>query len=257
MPRRHPDNPELDVAGATHPGRTRAINEDGFLCLRLPGAPDALLAVADGVGGRDAGDIASQMAIKMILKARLGVQRGNDAVHSQCHRLMQEAIQDANLFLFKLNQQFRNRKFTTGTTLAVLHLFSDHGTVFSIGDSRCYRLRHGHLAVLTHDDTWAQRLADQKKLPLAAVNDHPLSNTLFRCLGSFPTLSSCFSRIVCQPGDRFLVVTDGIWKMLDNEQITMALSDAGSAKEAIDRLVRGALREGGRDNLAGCAAFLK
>ncbi len=256
MPKWRADSERIQIAGCTHAGRGRTGNEDSFLAVKLPGAADALLAVADGVGGRDAGDIASQLAVQMLLRERLRLGSVCDGGAKTCRRHLLAAIQSANLFLFKLNRQFGGSPFATGTTLTVLHILPEQGTVFSIGDSRCYRLRHDRLTVLTHDDTWAQHLADQKQLKAGDVDRHPLANTLFRCLGSYPTLNEGFSSIGCLHHDRFLLCTDGVWKMLNDEQVKLALADSQSPTEAVDRLIRGALREGGRDNLAACAAFL-
>jgi serine/threonine protein phosphatase PrpC len=246
----------VDIAGATHAGRVRTTNEDSFLAMHLADSPDALIAVADGVGGREAGDIASQMAVKTLLRARLRAAHATVA-DVECETRLREAVQQANLFTFKLNRQLGNADFSTGTTLTVLHLFRDHATLFSIGDSRCYRLRRSRLEVLTHDDTWAQRLVEEKKLrPCDAVR-HPLSNTLYRCIGSAPVIPRGFNSLKCSPGDRYAVVTDGVWKVLKPEQVKMALADAGSAKEAVDRLVLASLREGATDNLAACAAIFQ
>lgn len=214
-----------------------------------------MLAVADGVGGREVGDIASRMAIATLLKCRLNMSCGTNP--NECAALMREAMQSANLFLFKINRQFGNPKFATGTTLTVLHLMPESGVVFSIGDSRCYRLHKKRLESLTHDDTWAQRLVDQRKLASKAAKIHPLSNTLYRCLGSSPALGSGFKRIGYHSGDRFLLATDGIWKVLDEDRMELALAESGSAKEAVDRLVMASLRCGARDNLAACAAFVR
>jgi len=255
LPKRHSDSIEVDVAGATHTGRVRKTNEDSFLTLHLPGSADALLAVADGVGGRKAGDIASEMAVKTLLRARLMHARQCRDADSYGLK-MREAIQSANHFLFKLNHQFGNPQFATGTTLTVLVLMNSGGLVFNVGDSRCYRLRRNRLEALTHDDTWAQKLADQKKLSCADVSHHPLSNTLYRCIGSAPSVDTSMKRVNCNPRDRFLVATDGIWKVLSPDQIQLVLGDSGNAQEAVGHLILAALREGARDNLAACVAFL-
>lgn len=255
MSKWHPDNFTIEVAGASHTGRARETNDDSFLTVRLPGASDAILAVADGVGGRDAGDIASRMAVKMVLDARLRLS--TPCLDCDvCMARLRAAVQQANGFLFKLNRQFGNPNFATGTTLTTLHVMPGHGVLFNVGDSRCYRLRKNRLEVLTRDDSWAQRLIDERKMLPAEVARHPLANTLCKCMGSSPAMHSGFGKVGCKWGDRFLLATDGIWKVLKTDQIKLALSDSTRAKEAVDRLVLASLRGGGRDNLAACVAFL-
>ena len=253
----HHKSQSFEVAGATHIGRARQTNQDSFLTVHLPGAGDTLLAVADGVGGGDVGDIASQLAIKAMVNVRMSAGAGRIDDRMNWAEKLQTAVREANLFLFKINHQFGNATFHTGTTLTALHLFGNQGMVFSIGDSRCYRLRKKKLAVLTRDDTVLQELVDEKKMSKKEAVSHPLANTLCRCVGSEPTLKTGFRKVDCASQDRFAVVTDGIWKMLTPDQITRALHEPVTAREAVDRLIITALREGSRDNLSACVALVQ
>ncbi|MDT8388943.1 MAG: protein phosphatase 2C domain-containing protein [Lentisphaeria bacterium] len=257
MSKSHPTIHAFDVAGASHIGRVRQANEDSFLTVYLPGAPDTFLAVADGVGGCDVGDIASQLVVRKLLNARLSSGLCPGGRVRICAESMREAVREANLFLFKLNHQFGNTMFTTGTTLSTLHLFDQQAMVFNIGDSRCYRLRKGKLEPLTHDDTVVQQWVEEKKITRKEAVSHPLGNTLYRCVGTEPTVTTGFRQVPCARGDRFMLATDGVWKMLAADQMTLALGDAATAREAVDRLILGALREGSRDNLSACVALVR
>lgn len=253
----HSSVQSFDVAGATHIGRVRQVNEDSFLTVHLPGAADVFMAVADGVGGCDVGDIASQLVMKKLLNARLSEGLCRMENMPGCVDKMQEAVRETNLFLFKLNHQFGNAKFATGTTLTTLHLFKNLGMIFNIGDSRAYRMRKGKVEALTHDDTIVQQMIEEKKISKKEAVSHPLGNTLYQCVGTSPTVKTGFQRVSCARQDRFMVATDGIWKVLALDQIKLALGDSSTAREAVDRLILGALREGSRDNLSACVVLVR
>jgi PPM family protein phosphatase len=231
-------------AGLTDRGRRRARNEDALL-LR----PHArLYAVADGMGGHAAGNVASRTAIDILASAfeRAPSPRIGPATLA---RRMLGVFDDANRAILAHAATHREcaGMGTTLTTLAPL-AGSDQCVIAHIGDSRAYRLRDGQLTQLTCDHTWVQQQVDAGMLTPDQARHHPLASVLSRVLGTAAVGPADTLVVDAAPGDVFLLATDGLTTMLDDAQVAGLLARPLAPDEIAHLLVDTANELGGLDN---------
>lgn len=237
-----------EAAGASDVGRVRRGNEDAFLIDEARG----LFVVADGMGGHAAGEVASALASGVVadtlahaIDAGRDPQGLTDAIAPAFQRAWQEIDRCA---------RDDPSKAGMGTTLTVC-LLSPDGVcrIGHIGDSRAYRVRRGELEHLTRDHTWVQREVDAGRLTAMAAEGHPLAHILTRVLSAdlAPDPDVLIGRV--EPGDLLLLSSDGLHGLVpDGEILDTALQDRPLA-ELLERLIRSANREGGRDNITAIA----
>jgi protein phosphatase len=227
------------TAGAgTHPGLVRSANEDSMVTTPL------FAAVADGMGGHAAGEVASRLAVECI--AELAAQpapRPDDVV---------EAIARANHRI--LEQGATHRELAgMGTTLSGIGLVDVAGTpqwiVFNVGDSRVYRYADGTLAQLSVDHSEVAELLAAGQLSADEARDYPRRNVVTRSLGSDPPPRPDVWVFPPQPGERFLICSDGLTLELSDAQIAAVLEKYPDPPTAARELIEHALAAGGRDNV--------
>ncbi len=257
--RRNPWTPgrRADVAAATHEGRSHSRNQDSFLTLKLPLADDALLGVADGIGGCDVGEVASYFALKFVAQERLRASAAEGIRDPRAARqILTAGLHKANFLLSRVNQGLGAGTFVMGTTVAVLMFVARRAVIAHAGDSRCYRLRRGTLRQLTRDDTWAQSLVEKGQIGPEQVAGHPWEHTLSKCIGVTPELEVCVQEHACRRNDRYLLCTDGVFKQLTDSHLARCLAEATSAEEAVHTVIRDSLRAGSTDNITVGVACL-
>ena len=239
---------ELEMARRTHPGMVRPHNEDS---VRI--APHIGLAVlADGLGGYQAGEVASEMATSMLhelLVGDLSTPR-TPAREISTHKLLRLRINEVNRAIFHTAQS-RAECYRMATTL-VLALFADNTvTAAHVGDSRLYRLRGGQLVRITRDHS---RLQDKIDAGIVTVEEARYSrdkNLVTRALGVSGDVVIDIAEHEVLPGDIYLLCSDGLTDMVADNEIRDALLPPGlSLDEAADGLVRKANENGGRDNVS-------
>jgi PPM family protein phosphatase len=234
--------PELSLACAARSdvGRVRANNEDAVY------ASPRLAAVADGVGGAAAGEVASRAVIDALVhldKCRL---RGPLAP------ALAAAVADGNE---RVGFIARCRPSMTGmsTTLTAVALGDDGYVVANVGDSRTYLLRDGALTRLTRDDSFVQLMVDSGQLTLAEALAHPQRALVLESLDGDPARRPTLTRIEARLGDRLLLCSDGLTDLVEEAAIATALREPEPARCA-ERLVGLALAAGGRDNVSAVVA---
>ncbi len=224
----------LRYAARSDRGLIRDGNEDSVY------AGPRLLAVADGMGGHVAGEVASKIVIGAL--ARLDEDRPTDDPITE----LRDATEDANEHLRQLVVQDPNLEGMGTTLTAMLFLGSRIGLVH-VGDSRAYLLRGGQLMQITHDDTFVQALIDEGRLTEEEASSHPQRSLILRALNGTdvePDLSIREARI----GDRYLLCTDGLSGVVSAETMLEALH-IPDPQQCADHLVELALRGGGPDNV--------
>jgi protein phosphatase len=243
----------IEAFGRTDVGRRRKINEDSFLV-----SPEtSLYAVCDGMGGHNAGEVASRMAIDTLSNfiEKSGVEReitwpwGLDANLSFDGNRMKTAIRLANAKVF---QAADNREELTGmgTTIVALVVSGNVMTIGSAGDSRCYLVRNGELKQLTRDDSWVSAALGEGILNSDDVEHHPLRNVITKAVGARDTIDLDVIEHVLQPGDVAMLCSDGLHGMLNDHELGRLLLPApGSLEESTERLIAAANEAGGRDNV--------
>lgn len=238
----NPPAPHPRVAGITHIGAVRELNEDAWVTA---GEPLVLAAVADGMGGHEAGEVASAAAVET-LRRRAPEVLAPGVAHTaeELGRLVHEA--DAAVV-----EAGGGRSGTTLTVLACLDTTANRWAVANVGDSRVYLRPVGSpvLQQLTVDHSAVQLLVDAGELTAAEARVHPRRNVITRALGSSEPLVVDVAEIPVASGDRFLLCSDGLTGELLDEEIR-ALLDAGTdLDDALTGLVEAALWRGGRDNI--------
>lgn len=240
------------VHGATDVGRRRESNEDQFLVDSEIG----VYAVADGMGGHAAGEIASELAIETLSAAlrREGWPNGGGEGTDQerktrTARSIRQAIGEANSRICESVEDHPERK-GMGTTLVALAISGNSAIIGHVGDSRAYLVRDGRLIRLTSDHSWVN---EQVKLGLLSAEDaqrHPWRNIVTRALGNRAEVDVDLMEQPMEPGDLFLLCSDGLNTMLrDGEIHTILERTAQGPEQACNELIAAANARGGEDNI--------
>ena len=246
----------LTSGKATHPGRLRDHNEDQFFVYEIAkGRSDqplpAFYMVADGLGGHEAGEVASD-TISTALKAWLDEfsnrksGRATQRLGEQPDDALRTAIQGANEAVFN---QARRRGNNMGATVTAVLIVGEQAFIANVGDSRTYLLRGGELRALTVDHSLVYSLYRSNQISLDEIYTHPNRNQIYRSLGEKPNVEVDIFTETLEPGDMLLLCSDGLWEMVRDPQLTDILQRARTPQEAADRLIDRANRNGGEDNI--------
>ncbi len=237
---------KFSAFGLTDVGKRRETNEDDFLVEPSRG----VYAVADGMGGHAAGEIASRLAIETLQEVLQRPETADQRMSVEdAAEWLREAVVEANRRICE-SIRLHDERRGMGTTVVALVHSGEEAVVGHVGDSRLYLLRADELLRMTSDHSWVN---EQVKLGL--MNDdtaqrHPMRNIVTRALGSRPDVLVDLTSIQTQPGDVFLLCSDGLNTMLADEQIHDILRDDRLDPEAACRaLVENANRRGGDDNV--------
>ena len=229
---------QLQAGAATDVGRVRQINEDRYL------ADESLFAVADGVGGHQAGEVASQTSVETLQTNFMEGERTTEGLIS--------AAEAANQAVWQLAQGSREKR-GMGTTLTALALVQEDGeeqlALINVGDSRAYLLQQGELIQLTEDHSLVEELVRDGKLTPAEAQVHPQRSIITRALGMEPAIEVDSWEIIPYTGDRILLCSDGLTNELSDERIASTLRQLADPQEAAHDLVRQARAAGGSDNI--------
>ncbi len=223
--------------GATHVGLVRKLNEDSYLCRPEIG----VWIIADGMGGYSGGDFASQTIVAQVaaLDKNLGgaeLMRHVRGAMVQSHELiLQEAV--------------RRESETMGSTAIALILLQGHFVCLWVGDSRLYHCRDGEVSQLSVDHSLVNEWVEAGKLTLEEAENHPHGNVITRAIGVGDDLEVDKVRGLYEPGDRFLLCSDGLTGYMDIEAMKNMLAN-DPIDGIADRLIEGALEGGGRDNVS-------
>jgi PPM family protein phosphatase len=216
-------------------GRQRQGNEDNYY-VRAP-----LFVVADGMGGAQAGEVASELAVKQF-------ERGLPDTHNPAEGLA-ELIQAANAEIHRQARDDPDRA-GMGTTVTAAYVEGDNVVVAHVGDSRCYLLRDGDLIRLTRDHSLVGELVARGKLTEEQAESHPQRSVITRALGAYPEVEVDTEVFPARGGDVFLLCSDGLTGMVHEPQLKPLLEDRERSLEQIGRaLIAAANEAGGRDNI--------
>ncbi len=232
-----------DQAFRTDTGRQRNANEDSYF------ARSPIFVVADGMGGAQAGEVASKAAAEAF---------DRDLPAAPPERVLRETIETANR---TIHEHARSDPSLAGMgttiTAAIVDPQAEGVAIGHVGDSRAYRLRDGKLERLTRDHSLVEEMRRKGQLTDAQAEDHPQRSIITRALGPEPDVEVDLQTAQAQPGDVFLLCSDGLTTMLDDAKIARILSGATSMTAAVRALVDEANRAGGRDNITALAFQLE
>lgn len=216
----------------TEVGHVREHNEDSLTVL------PPLFAVADGMGGHEAGEIASEITINTL----------NDlAPESADAEALARAVVAANLNVIKAPSQGIGRE-GMGTTLTAAILEKERLIIAQVGDSRAYLLHNGSLQQITRDHSLMADMIEAGQLTEAEARVHPNRSVITRAIGSDPHMQPDLYELNVETGDRLLLCSDGVCGMIEDSEIASIMRQAPSAQACADQLVEAALHAGGFDN---------
>jgi len=226
---------ELQSVARSHVGLVRELNEDA--CLARPDL--GIWAVADGMGGHACGDYASGLIVGELGRVRRPASarellQAVDETLARCNRTLIERADGGDV---------------NGSTIVALLVFEHNFAVIWAGDSRVYRLRDGRLEQLTRDHSLVQELVERGELAPEEARDHPLANRITRAIGADPELHLDVIDGRLEPGDQFLLCSDGLTGAVEDGAIQDLLGEAGQ-EVAVHGLLAAALAAGGNDNVS-------
>jgi PPM family protein phosphatase len=217
------------VAGASDPGRKRRRNEDSYVI------DPPLFAVADGMGGAQAGEIASKLAASAVRSGDPG--RLEELIQEANRRVHQRSVEDA-------------AASGMGTTLTVAEIVGERVSIGHVGDSRAYLVRDGSLEQLTQDHSLVAELVRSGKLTPEEAEQHPQRSVITRALGTDPDVDVDTFAVEPRPGDLFLLCSDGLTSMVDDGMIERLVEEKrGDLDGLVKALIRAANKGGGEDNI--------
>jgi PPM family protein phosphatase len=219
----------------TDTGRQRRGNEDAFYA-RAP-----LFAVADGMGGAQAGEVASHLAVEVLEQ---GLPDGGGSVEER----LRARVREANARIMA-SAQADDARAGMGTTLTVAYVGEDDLTVAHVGDSRLYRLRDGAFERLTDDHSLVEELVRQGKLTPEEADEHPQRSIITRALGAEEGVEADSHTWAGRDGDVYLICSDGLTSMIPEAHVAQVLAEAPSLAGAGRMLIDAANDAGGRDNI--------
>ena len=240
-------SPLLEVAAVTHPGKARSQNED---CIAAD-AQAGLAVLADGMGGHNAGEVASRMAVELVASQILR-QRAQgaplDAARAEALIVAQMAMANSTLLeAAHAEPEYRGM----GTTLVIAVWHGDGVSYAHVGDSRLYSLRRGKLSRLTRDHSIVQEQLERGAISPEQARHAPNRNVLTRAVGIDPEVEADVRTLEVEPDDVYLLCSDGLTDMLTDDEIRHTLlSHPASVSAAAHRLVERANENGGLDNIS-------
>jgi protein phosphatase len=226
----------LEGGAATDVGRVRQVNEDRYLVA------DGLFAVADGVGGHQAGEVAAQTSVEAL--AANFTDRTTEGLI--------EAIKQANQAVWRLAQAHAEKR-GMGTTLTAVALVEEDGedqlAVANVGDSRAYLFQRGELVQVSEDHSLVEELVREGQLTPQEAQVHPQRSIITRALGMEPEIKVDAWNLIPYAGDRIVLCSDGLTNEVSDDRIAATLRQLSDPQEAAHDLVRQARAHGGNDNI--------
>ena len=229
----------IEREALTDVGKARERNEDSYY------AGEYVFAVADGLGGHNAGDVASRLAVEPLAAFDRAVEgTPGDRVADA----LEKAVDAANRAVYQRAQNDAKVR-GMGTTLTAIAISNGSAHLAHVGDSRCYLVRNGEITQLSSDHTLVARMVAEGKLTPEQAETHPQRSILTRALGAEPDVDVDTLEIQLAPGDRLVLCSDGLSSVVGDDQILATLADSKDLKEACKRLVDTANARGGPDNI--------
>jgi PPM family protein phosphatase len=233
---------EPKIAGATHVGVVRRVNQDAWSRHDDPERGEILLVVADGLGGHRGGEVASRMATEL-----LGPLVANGDAHAP-ERLIR-AVEEANRQIHEESRADYTLEGMGTTVVCVLLACGGECWVAHVGDSRLYRLRNGSVEPLTEDHSLVAALVRQGVLSVEEARHDPRRNQILRALGVRKDVEVDVARIDPQPGDVYLLCSDGLHGLVGEQQMRALAEELEDLEATVARLIDAANQAGGTDNV--------
>lgn len=234
----------VSAFGDTDVGRVRSANQDDYAVKMGEESPlgEALVAVADGMGGHAAGEVASEMSLKLLIESLAGESAPSEDA-------LRRAFARANAGVFReasAKPEYRGM----GTTLVAALFAGGDMIIGNVGDSRMYLRRDGKLERITKDHSWVGEMVAAGALTEEQAARHPRRNILTRALGVGASVEADIGRLRLRRGDRIMLCSDGLHGMVDDKTISEIMGARSlDLKKAVSELIRLANKAGGTDNI--------
>lgn len=234
----------IKTFSVTNIGKRRKLNQDFVYTSEAPvGHLPNLFIVADGMGGHNAGDYASRLAVETIVEeAAVSAERKPEAV-------LRIAIEKANAMV-KRSAEKAPELEGMGTTVVAASCEGRTLSVANVGDSRLYVVGAHEIRQITRDHSWVEDMVRSGGMAREEARNHPDKNIITRAIGAENSVKADFFSVTLREGDMILMCTDGLTNMLSDEEIRMVLDGARDIVEKAEELVRRANENGGRDNIS-------
>ena len=246
----------LSVAGHTDIGRVREKNEDAFVVADLTGGTlldktpherfdvgerGVLLAVSDGMGGAQAGEVASALVVETLTLAM-----ANAPADTPRDALMNDAVQKAHRAVWETAKR-ESKKM--GATLTAVFVHAGQAFIAEVGDSRAYLIRAGKMCQLTHDQSMVQMLVDSGVIEPEQAESSPIRNVILQAMGNQPNVKVALARLSLRDRDCLVLCSDGLTGMLHDDEIRDLVLASGRPEVAAKQLIDLANERGGKDNI--------
>ncbi|HBL81552.1 MULTISPECIES: Stp1/IreP family PP2C-type Ser/Thr phosphatase [Congzhengia] len=232
----------MEVSSATSVGRIRPLNEDSYFVSEPDQSGTVLAIVADGMGGHNAGEVASGKAVGIVQKDVLG-KCGKNAKD-----VLVKAVNDANREIYEMSVNARNLS-GMGTTMTACVAEEHNVTAVQVGDSRLYLIRGEKITQITKDHSLVEMLLENGKITKEEARRHPQKNIITRAVGTDKTVEADIYEFRAEAGDVILLCSDGLVNMVEDEEILSVINLSETLNDAANKLVAEAETAGGTDNI--------
>ena len=232
----------MEVSAATSVGCIRPLNEDAYYVSEPDASGTVLAIVADGMGGHNAGEVASGKAVGMVQK---DVVAQND---KSAKELLLKAVDDANHEIYEMS---KNKKGLSGmgTTMTACVAEKNNITAVQVGDSRLYLIRENTITQITKDHSLVEMLVENGEITKEEAKSHPQKNIITRAVGTDKTVEADVYEFKTKKQDVILLCSDGLVNMVEDDTILSIISTSESLEQAANQLVSAAENAGGTDNI--------
>lgn len=225
-------------------GKVRKINEDS--CIARTEGEFSYILVADGMGGHEAGEVASQMAVD-IISNNLSLNLVSGMSYSEAEEAVRQSFISANSIICTYAHN-NHKVMGMGTTATLVMVYKDNMITAHIGDSRAYAVNEDEIKQITRDHSYVQELVDRGELTPEAAKHHPKKNFITRAMGT-EDIVKVDTSVKKYNGGTLLVCSDGLINFVEDEEIKNEINNNGNLQEALQGLVDLANDRGGRDNI--------
>jgi protein phosphatase len=259
----------ITAFGRSDIGLVRKNNEDTFLVADLTsgsvtpdsaalnhvvGEKGSLFLVADGMGGAEAGEVASQMAVELVVQETLDeLENAGSADRETFVNILKRSIENANLAILQESRRNAHRR-GMGTTLTAAAANGASIIFAQLGDSRAYLARNGRIAQMTRDQTLVAQMVAAGTLKPEEARQHPQRNVILQALGVQERIDVVLSCADLKRGDRVVLCSDGLSGKVDAEEVKESLEASANPEDACRRLIALARQRGGEDNITAVVA---
>ena len=249
------DSHKANVFADSHVGLVREGNEDSYGFCHDTECGVSFLIVADGVGGHDRGEVASQLTVQLFLEAwRTFIQSDSFSVSSSEIFLL-DTIKSVNLDVFNLNEKLGN-SLPMGTTVVVAVILENNVVVGHVGDSRAYVVRNSCVTQVTRDHSYVEELLRSEMISVEEAENHPLGHIITRSVGPVEDVNMDITVFSSLLGDRIVLCTDGLTNHISDDEVAEIVSSSDTPRTAVKKMIVGSLHRGGEDNVTVLSMFL-